>query len=392
MARTPGGLAFSAAGFLARMPISMLGIGVVLLVSGTTGSYGGAGVVAACFAVAEALGQPYSARLVDRYGQRRVVAPLVLAHLLALLTLVWLARLPAPLPVLAVPAAVAGACLPNVGSLVRARWSHQLSGSAVLRTAFSFESVLDEVIFVVGPPLVTVAAARFGPAAAVLSTLGFLLVGAGWLLSQRATEPPARGSAAGTGPSALRNPTVRLVVAVMAALGIAFGSIEVITVAGAGDAGRPALAGVLLALYAGGSLVAGVFYGANHPAVPLRRQLLVLGLATPLSLVALPFARPTGATAALLFVAGFVISPTLIAGFSLVQESVPADRLTEGLTWATTGIGLGVAVGAALGGRAADHLGAPLAYVVPLGAAVLVAAIVSLDVALRRPRTAVPRA
>jgi predicted MFS family arabinose efflux permease len=392
MARTPGGLAFSAAGFLARLPISMLGIGVVLLVSRATGSYTGAGVVTACFAVAEALGQPFTARLVDRHGQRRVVTPLVVAHVLALVALVWLAGIPAPVAVLAVPAAVAGASLPNVGSLVRARWSHQLSGRTVLRTAFSFESVIDEVIFVVGPPLVTVLAARYGPAPAVLSTLVFLVVGAAWLLSQRATEPPARGSAPAAGGSALRLPTMRLVMAVMAALGIAFGSIEVITVAGAGAAGHPAQAGVLLALYAGGSLVAGIVYGANHLAVPLRRQLLVLGLATPFSLVALPFAGSTAATAVLIFVAGFVISPTLIAGFSLVQEAVPADRLTEGLTWATTAIGLGVAVGAALGGRAADLVGAPRAYLVPLAAAVLVAAIVGLAAIAGRRRAARPAA
>src|SRR2546423_4362002 len=69
--RLPGALGFSAAGFLARMPMSMFSLGTVLLIAATTGRYGLAGLVAAVGAGGYALGAPQIARLIDRFRQRR---------------------------------------------------------------------------------------------------------------------------------------------------------------------------------------------------------------------------------------------------------------------------------------------------------------------------------
>ena len=126
---TPGSKAFTAAGFVARLPISMLNIGIVLLVEAATGSYAIAGAVAATFAVIQAAASPQLARLVDRLGQARVTVPMLAVHLSGLLALVLLAQLGGPTWTLFLAAAFAGIATPQIGSLVRARWAYLVSGT-----------------------------------------------------------------------------------------------------------------------------------------------------------------------------------------------------------------------------------------------------------------------
>ena len=369
-----GGPAFSAAAFVARLPISMLGIAIVLLVSASSGRYGLAGAVAAVSALAEALGQPWFSRLVDRYGQSRAVPPMVVACVLFSAWFVWLATNDGPAWTLFVTSAVAGATFPNTGALVRARWAHALSGTPGLQTAFSLESTLDELIFVVGPPLVTWMALAVGPGQALLATVGLLAVGCALLLVQRRTEPPPAGPGHGDGPTALSVPGVRAVVAVMVMLGGVFGSFEVITIAFAHQRGHPGATGVLLALNAAGSMVAGIGYALVHPTTPQSRQLLWLAALVPLTVVSFPFVQSIPVLALLSFVAGFVVSPTLICAFGLIESLAPPPRLTEGLTLASTGIVLGVSLAAALSGRFVDVYGTPHAYVVTVASGFLTAA------------------
>lgn len=372
--RVPGGPGFSAAAFIARLPISMLGIAIVLLVSSSTGRYGLAGVVSATFALAGALVQPRLSRTIDRYGQLKGLPPQVVVSSLAIIALVRLANADAPAWSLLAVAAVGGASYPNIAALVRARWSKALLGRPELQTAYSLESVLDEVIFVIGPPAVTLLAARAGASPALLLTVALLVVGSVALLVQRRTQPEPSGARHGDGPSAFSLPGLRVVTLVMTMLGGVFGSIEVVTVAYAGQRHEPGVAGLLLALYAGGSMCAGIVYGARPPTAALRRQLLMLSLAVPFTVVAFPFVSSTPLLAVLSFLAGLVIAPTLIASFQLVESLVPAAQLTEGLTWATTGITFGVSISAAISGRLADAVGTPRAYLVMSAFGVLTAA------------------
>ena len=164
---TPGGLRFSTAAFVARMPISMLGLGVVLLVVSETGRYGRAGALSATFALAEAAGAPLVSRLVDQRGQSTVLVPAVAVHLVALTAFIVLASADGPPWTQFLTAALAGLTLPSMGSLVRARWGFVLGDDPRLHTAYAYESVLDELIFVVGPLLVTVIATTLAPQVAL---------------------------------------------------------------------------------------------------------------------------------------------------------------------------------------------------------------------------------
>ena len=167
----PHARAFVLAGFVARLSISMRALGAVLMISQLTGSYGLAGAVAAAALLGEAVAAPRLGRLVDRYGQRRVLFLSLVVHSIGTLALVISAQLSAPNWVLLASAALSGAAALQVGSLVRARWSALVGGSPVLEAAFALESTLDELIFVLGPALVTALALGVAPEQWLLGAL-----------------------------------------------------------------------------------------------------------------------------------------------------------------------------------------------------------------------------
>lgn len=385
----PGAWQFSAAAFVARMPISMLGIGIVLLVTSVRDSYTDAGVVAAAALVTNSIAAPMQARVADRLGQPRVVAPLLLVHASALTLGVVLVLSDRSLLAVCAAAGAAGASLPQFGAFVRARWADQLAGTGRLTTAFALESVLDEVVFVLGPVLVTLVATAISPALALSGTLLFTVGGGLAFLACRSTVPPRHTRRVGERRAPLALRTLAPATAVFLGLGVAFGAVEVSTVAFAEEAGRPALAGPVLAAFAGGSLVSGVVFGAVVRGGPSRRRLsaalLVLTLAVTPSMVAPSLL----ALAAVLAVAGVSISPSLITGYGLVEQSSPRSRVTEALAWTSTAVGVGVAAGAALVGPIIDAAGASAAFVVPAAAAAA-ALVASLTMPAGRPSTPLP--
>lgn len=160
-----------------------------------------------------------------------------------------------------------------------------------------------------------------------------------------------------------------------AALGTLFGGVEVATVAFAEELGSKATSGPLLAFFALGSLLAGFVSGMVRwrSANATRFRWGTVALAT--ALVPLPFVGGFLLLGTVLFVAGFTIAPTLIAIVAWVEESVPAQRLTEGISIVTTGMAVGVAPGAALVGSVVDRHGASAGYWVPVVAAWLGAAV-----------------
>jgi MFS family permease len=372
---TPGGLAFSSAGFIARMPISMMGLGIVFLVVARSGRYGLAGAISAVFALVNALSAPAISRLVDRLGQRRVLIPVVVLHGVWLVGFIVLASRDAPKWTLFVTVAGAGLFEPSVGSLVRARWGYVLGSVPRLQTAYSFESVVDEVIFIIGPLIVTVLATQFAEQAGLLAALVLLLAGSLALTAQRATAPPVAPRNEHSGRSALSASGMPLLMTFMFFLGGVFGGVEISAIGFADQHGQASLAGPLLACYAGGSMVAGVIYGSFRWRWSLPRRLVTGALTMTLTITVLPFVHRPAVLAVCLFVAGLGIAPTLISGFSLVERLVPPGQLTEGLTWATTGIVVGIAFASPVAGRLVDDLDARRAFVVGVVSGVLAVAV-----------------
>jgi len=366
-----GSFSFSATGLLARLPISMMTLGIVILVSSLTGSYGLAGQVSAAFVIGNAVVAIQHGRLADRFGQTRVLY--VDAVLFALFTglLVQAATNDWARPWPHVLAALAGAAMPQIGSMVRARWAHVVTDDQERHTAFAVEAVVDEVVFVTGPALVTFLSTAYAPQTGLLVALVLGTVGTFVLAAQPRTAPPAHPVHEETVRDPM--PWSRLVPIAFAAvaMGAVFGALEVATVAVAEEDGHKAAAGILLAVFSFGSLVAGLVSGAITWKRPdVRRFQIGIAILAPAMLV-LPFLDNLVLLGLFLLVIGTALAPTLIAVVSLLESTTPRSRLTEAMAVFQTGISGGLAPGAYLSGVLADHSGGSSAYWVCAGAGVL---------------------
>ncbi|MEU9331863.1 MFS transporter [Streptomyces sp. NPDC048290] len=370
----PGTRSFALAGFLGRMPLSMMGIGVVTMVSQLTGRYGLAGALSATIALSAAVAGPQVSRLVDRHGQRRVLRPATLVALTAAALLLLAAHFTWPDWTLFV-ACVGIGCVPSVGAMVRARWAVLYRGTPQLHTAYSLESVIDEMCFIFGPIISIGLSTAWFPEAGPLLAACFLAVGVFWLTAQKSTEPVPHPREQHTGRSALRSPGLQVLVVAFVATGTIFGAVDVVTVAFAEEQGHKSAASLVLAVYAAGSCLAGVVFGLlRFKGAPEPRWLLgICGMAVsmiPLLLVGnLPF------LAVALFLAGLSIAPTMITTMSLIEQHVPRAQLTEGMTWTSTGLAVGVALGSSAGGWVIDAEGARTGYVVPAVAGAVAVAV-----------------
>ncbi len=364
--RIPGAWRFSAAGVIGRMPMSMFGLGTVLLISAATGKYGMAGAVSAAGSLGYAFSTPRVARLVDSRGQRRVLLPLLTVFSAATAALIVAVELQLPTWMFFVPGAIAGATMPSLGTMVRARWSVLLAGSPRLHAAFSFESVADELCFVIGPAAVTLLATEVFPAAGVGVAALLCLGGTVWFAAQRNTEPvvtraagPVTRSRRVHGAAA---PGLFVLAPVYFLLGAMFVSIDLSTVSFAQHFGHKPLAGLVLGTYALGSATGGLWYGSRQWRAPVENRfaltltLTVLGVATF-------WAQPNLVTLTCgIYLCGLTIAPTLIAGFSLLEAQAKPGRRTEAMSWLSSGIGVGLAAGSSVVGFILDAHGPRVGY------------------------------
>ncbi|MFJ3672860.1 MFS transporter [Streptomyces sp. NPDC090106] len=384
----PGTKSFSAAGFLGRMPLSMMGIGVVTMISQITGRYGLAGSLSATLALAAAAIGPQISRLVDRHGQRRVLRPATLVALVAAAGLLLAAHYGWPDWVLFVCAVGIGA-VPSLGAMIRARWAALYRDTPRLHTAYSFESVVDEVCFIFGPILSIGLSTAWFPEAGPLLAACFLAAGVFWLTAQRATEPAPHPRAQRGGGSALRAPGLQVLVSTFVATGAIFGAVDVVTVAFADEQGHKGAASVVLAVYAAGSCAAGLVFGLLHfKGAPEPRWLLGI-CAMAVSMIPLLLVGNLPFLAVALFVAGLSIAPTMITTMSLIEQHVPRAQLTEGMTWISTGLAVGVALGSSVAGWVIDAAGARAGYGVPAVSGAVAVAVGFLG--YRRLKRPVPR-
>ncbi|MFI0537869.1 MFS family permease [Streptomyces canus] len=370
----PGSKGFSAAGFVGRMPLSMMGIGVVTMISQLTGRYGLAGSLSATIALAAAAIGPQVSRLVDLHGQRRVLRPATLVALVASAGMLLAAHFGWPDWVLFVCAVGIGS-VPSLGAMIRARWAALYRGTPQLHTAYSFESVIDEVCFIFGPIISIGLSTAWFPEAGPLLAACFLAVGVFWLTAQRATEPAPHPRTQEGGRSALRAPGLQVLVATFVATGAIFGAVDVVTVAFADEQGHKGAASLVLALYAAGSCVAGLVFGLLHfGGRPEPRWLLGI-CAMAVSMIPLLLVGNLPFLAVALFVAGLSIAPTMITTMSLIEQHVPRAQLTEGMTWISTGLAVGVALGSSVAGWVIDAAGARAGYGVPAVAGAVAVAV-----------------
>ncbi|WP_053680703.1 MFS transporter [Streptomyces sp. XY66] len=371
--RTPGALGFVLPGFAARLPFGMLTISILLLVQHTTGSYGSAGIVAAVTGISMALSAPLMGIFTDRFGQSAVLVPVVLAHAAAVTGLAALALADADVWFLALAAIPAGASVPQVGPMVRARWAARLEGSPLLPTAAAFESVTDEFTFVVGPVLATALCTGVHPAAGLVTEATLTLLGGLLFAARRASQPKTHAPSANGEKRAfaLSYPGLRVLIFAFLGIGAVFGGMQVSLAAFSNEIGNPGANGLLYGVFAAGNMIAGLAMGAVAWKIGPRRRLILgyVGLTAAASV--LWAANSVLLLGGLGLVVGLFIAPALITGYTMVEQLVPANARTEAFTWLTGSIAFGQAVAVILAGRLTDAHGSSYGFLVPMAATAL---------------------
>ncbi len=384
----PAGRPFIAA-FIARLPISMAPLGILLLIEHNRGAYAIAGLVTGAYALGSAAGTPLWGRLMDRFGQVPVLLPTSLgsAALLAALAVSTVAG--APTAVLLVCSAAAGLTYPPISPAIRSAYRIILPDPAARRVAFALDATSVELLFVGGPLLLSVLLVLTPPVAPLLVTAGFMAGGGVAYCRTDAARRWRPGSADLGRPdhrhvgrrSALTAPGVAAVLAVMLTLSIGFGQLDTSMAATAGERlGGTDRVGLLFAAIAGGSTIGGLAFGTRRWPFDERRAVVVLlglfaaFLAAMATLVWFP-ASPLWLMFPLLFLTGCTIAPTLIMQQSLLDQLAPAHRLNEAQAFLSAATTTGGAAGTAIAGFVIDGWGLTAAFAGAAAGAALAAGI-----------------
>ncbi|HEY1276724.1 MAG TPA: MFS transporter [Thermoleophilaceae bacterium] len=364
--------ALFATALLARLPIGINGLAVILFLRAETGSFSVAGAVAGGFALGTGLAAPLAGRLVDRVGVR-VLVPLGAGHAGGVLALLALGSRGAPAGLLLAVAILAGALFPPTPATLRARIPQLLSDRPELvRSAYALDSVLLELTFVCAPLLVAALVVLLTPQAALVVSAAAVLAGTASFIAVMPSGAAVTGRERGGGLlGPMREPGIQTLTLTMLPIGVAFGALEVALPAFAHEHADPELAGVLLAVWAFGSAVGGLVYGARRGDTPLAELHMRLTLVLPLAFVPLLIAPPTALFALLLLPAGFFIAPIIASRNELAGEVAPPGTETEALTWPLTALVGGVSLGAAMAGSLVDGSGSRAAIAAAVASAAL---------------------
>ena len=378
---TPGGLAFSIPGLIARLPIAMTYLSVTFIVVHETDSYTLAGTISTGAALINAAFSPLWSRKADQLGQAKVlrftIPPYIIFGLLFIYTIthdfptiIWMALIFA-----------AEAFLPNIGGLVRRRWLHTLEdkedGRELINTAYSFEALVDEIVFIIGPLVASAAAISIAPQAGLYFAFSFMSVGSGLYILQKKSEPPPHPIVKGDKRTAvLAIPQVQAVFLPYILLGAFFMSATLCTIAFADERGAKGSTGLLLAIWSAGSAVAAIINGAIKWKITDGQKFIYLIIAMFFATIPLLFTHSILVLGIVLFLNGFGVAPILISGYAMVEKSVPAAKVTETFAWILAGLQIGNALPGPLVGFMIDQYGADRSFLVPVIALLL--AILSL--------------
>ncbi|MDE3720153.1 MFS transporter [Nocardiopsis sp. N85] len=374
--------------FLARLPLSMSLIGLLTLVTGTTGSVAAAGAVSGAFALGGAVGGPVIARFADRHGQRLPVLVMSLADAVLIALLVAAVLAGYDLPALAALAALAGMCLPQIAPMARTRWvvlirdrgDRGAERERSLAAAMSVEGVLDETAFVLGPALVGILTVLVSPTASVLSAS--VLIGVfGTVFALHPTAPPGAAPARGRGER-IAVPALVVLAVPMFCQGLFFGGMSTGVTAFATASGYGDLSGLMYAVMGASSAVAGLLMASLPVGVALTTRTRIAAGALFAFSLPLYLAHDALVLAVTVFVLGAAVGPHLVSLFALVERAAPPSRLSQSMAVVLSSLILGQALGSAVAGSLADAHGHQGAF-----ALATVGGLVSLAVSVLIMRT-----
>jgi hypothetical protein len=377
--RVPGVALIVVATLIGRMPIGISGLAILLYVREATGSFAAAGASAGALALGSAAGAPLQGRVVDRRGVEMLL-PLAAVHATGLVAAWGSGAAGAPGAVLIACSFVTGFAIPPLSSVLRSRWPYLLAERpGLVPSAYALDSVIIEIVFVVGPLATTAVVAAVGPQYALLVSAACVLSGTLLLLTELRGRPGPERTREGTrafGLGALAAPGLRTLVLASFPVGFTFGAIEVVLPAFSEAEGSRELAGVLIAVWAAASGAAGLVWGARGTHLPLLDAHVAFAVLLPLSVAPLVLATSPLTMGLLVILAGVPIAPLVASRNQLVEGLAPAGTATEAFTWPLTALVAGVSVGAAVAGAVIESSSWSTGVLVAIGVSALGATVV----------------
>ena len=377
--RTPGAMRFSIPALIGRMPISMDSLALIFIVVAVSDSYALAGALSAVASIVISIATPFWSRVADRIGQRKMLLRVVPLKIAGLSLFIALVMNEAPIWTWFVSIIVAELAAINTGGLVRRRWLHVLSpdktttaedeaNKHVVNTAYSYEALMDEIVFIVGPITATACATSIAPAAGLIAGMILMSIGLPLFAMQRATEPPPSPvRVKDPHPPVIGIPIVQAIALATTFTGGFFGAIAITVVGFAESQGQKSYSGLLLGLWASGSAVMAIINGLIKWKTSYAGRFLIFLTALTIFSIPFIFVDSIFGLAIALFFNGFAIAPLIVNAYGVVQEAVPSEQITESFTWVVAGMPLGGAIASALGGWVIETYGAQSALWVPLG-------------------------
>jgi MFS family permease len=365
--RTPGVARLALFALAGRLPFAIVGLSIVLLMRREGYGYGDVGAVLAGESVAIALTAAFVGRLADRTGQARVILTLgaLTALLLVAETVAILAG--APVPLLAACSALQGATIPPISASMRSLWV-RLVPEERIESAYAFDAIQLELVFVVGPLVAAGLATALTPAVGMFLCAGlYLLAATGFASAPAVRAVLPEEDAERTRAGALASAGIRTLSALALLAGISFGAIEVALPAFTEGEGSRAAAGPLITLWSVGSVAGGLWYGSRTWRAPVERRLLVLLGVLAICTAPLAFAGSIAVMGALLVLTGLAIAPIATTEYALVERLAPAGMSTEAYSWEIVAGAVGFGAGSALAGVLVESASVPWA----LGSAAL---------------------
>ena len=354
--RTPGVARVALFATTGRLPFAIVPLSIVLLMREEGYHYGQIGAVVGAESLAVGITAWFVGRLVDRVGRRQVIlvtgattAVVLCAETLAILS-------GAPLWLLVVLAGLQGATIPPISASMRSLWA-RLVPEETLETAYAFDAIQLELVFVIGPLIAAGLATALSPAVGLLLCAGFYVVAATGFATAPAARAVAQEHVERTRAGALRSPGMRILVLAGAITAISFGALEVALTAFAEEEGSRAAVGPLVTVWALGSVIGGLWYGARTWHAPIEKRFLVLMALLGLGSAPLPFAPSIGVMGALLVLTGLALAALATTEYALVDRLAPAGTATEAYSWQIVANVMGASAGSFIAGLLAQEAG-----------------------------------
>lgn len=366
--QTKGSLKISFAGLIARLPIAMDGLAILYVTLAAGKSYSLAGALAGVAALTTVISSPIWAKIADQRGQGFVLRWAVLLRISALFVFALVATANMPIWIWFLTIIIAESASFSMGSFTRRRWTFILESRAKdqISTAYAVESILDEIVFILGPLVATTVATQINPLSAIFAGIIFLAIGSQALAWDRATEPIlSKDSSKTKHKSILKNRHLQSVAIPLTIAGGYFSAITLVVVAYTKESGVAATSGILLSLWAVGGASSVFVSGALRWTISHGTRFILYTLGLGILSAALPFISDIKVLGLMLFLHGTCIGPLLPNAIPVAEKSVPSEQMTQGISLITAGIPLVGAISSFMTGQVIDLYGVKISFWMP---------------------------